>query len=76
MSYPAFRSAAVWSLDAQDAREVVDAMERTPDMTRRPYVKPKLERLGLLRTLTRFSCPPGAWGDGCVVNPKYHHVVD
>lgn len=45
-------------------------------MTRRPYVKPKLERLGLLRTLTRFSCPPGAWGDGCVVNPKYHHVVD
>jgi hypothetical protein len=41
-------------------------------MTRRPYSKPRLKRLGLLRTLTRFSCPPGAWGNDCVVNPVWH----
>jgi hypothetical protein len=40
----------------------------TNQMTRRPYTKPQFTRLGLLRTLTRFSCPPGAWGDGCVVS--------
>ena len=28
-------------------------------MKRRPYTRPKLERLGLLRTLTRFSSARG-----------------
>ena len=40
-------------------------------MTRRPYSKPKLERLGLLRALTRFSCPPGAWGNDCILTPPW-----
>jgi hypothetical protein len=29
-------------------------------MTRRPYAKPRLTRLGLLRTLTRFSSARGS----------------
>jgi hypothetical protein len=29
-------------------------------MTRRPYAKPRLARLGLLRTLTRFSSARGS----------------
>ena len=41
-------------------------------MTRRQYNKPKLKRLGLLRTLTRFSCPPGVWGPECIVKPAWH----
>ena len=41
-------------------------------MTRRTYTKPRLERLGLLRMLTRFSCMPGAWGDECIVKPRWH----
>jgi hypothetical protein len=41
-------------------------------MTRRPYNKPTLERLGLLRMLTRFSCPPGTWGADCIVKPAWH----
>ncbi len=44
-----------------------DAMEKTGSMTRRPYNTPRLMRLGLLRSLTRFSCPPGAWGNDCIV---------
>jgi hypothetical protein len=47
-------------------------MEGQQLTTRRPYTKPQLERLGLLRTLTRFSCPPGAWGADCIVNPLWH----
>jgi hypothetical protein len=49
-------------------------MESTRAMTRRPYSKPKLKRLGLLRTLTRFSCPPGAWGNDCIINPPWHQI--
>jgi hypothetical protein len=39
---------------ADDRTECDTAMQEAP-MTKRPYVKPALTQLGLLRKLTRFS---------------------
>ena len=72
MSYLSHQEPLYRRTSAQDACDDFDAMERTLHMTRRPYAKPQLERLGLLRTLTRFSCAPGAWGDDCIVKPAWH----